>query len=476
MSSFDKRITIDAMHNEVLKKFKNDIDNLPEKYNNLNNLINEYNSLKYNQNKNIEIYDLKFNLKKKINKLNNEIENIINKSDINEYYLNVGELLHLYYENKNIVAKNYSNNDIFINKNNDIEKKNILNFFKNNNDNNNINGLNNFNENEDNYNNDNDDINALNNFNENEDNYNNDNDTEYNDNNSDDNDDNDNDDNDDNDNIDDNYYNKKYKDDQYFTTTKISDFVETSLNFKKSDILDRYLNYVDPNYISKLKIDHNVDICQNNECKSNDLVIIPSEGIKICKNCGFEMSILIESDKPSFKDPPPEISYFAYKRINHFNEWLAQFQAKESTEIPQEVYDLILLEIKKERIKNLAKLNNSKIRNYLKRLKLNKYYEHIPHILNRLNGLPPPIMTKSTEEKLRIMFKEIQSPFMQVCPKNRKNFLSYSYVLHKFVELLGLDHYKSSFPLLKSREKLHQQDMIWKDICKILNWDFIKSI
>ena len=102
---------------------------------------------------------------------------------------------------------------------------------------------------------------------------------------------------------------------------------------------------------------------------------------------------------------------------------LAQFQAKESTEIPQEVYDALLLEIKKERITNLATLTNSKIRKYLKKLKLNKYYEHIPHILNRLNGLPPPVLTKEVEEKIRTMFKQIQGPFMKVCPKDRKNFI-----------------------------------------------------
>ena len=82
------------------------------------------------------------------------------------------------------------------------------------------------------------------------------------------------------------------------------------------------------------------------------------------------------------------------------------------------------MEIKKERITNMASLNNKKIREYLKKLKLNKYYEHVPHIINRLNGLPPPIIKREIEEKLRIMFKEIQGPFMEVCPKNRKNFLS----------------------------------------------------
>ena len=55
---------------------------------------------------------------------------------------------------------------------------------------------------------------------------------------------------------------------------------------------------------------------------------------------------IIDSNKPSYKNPPNEVAYFSYKRINHFNEWLAQFQAKESTDIPSDVYDKIILEIK----------------------------------------------------------------------------------------------------------------------------------
>jgi len=75
-----------------------------------------------------------------------------------------------------------------------------------------------------------------------------------------------------------------------------------------------------------------------------------SEGQLICTKCGRVDFIIIDSDKPSYKDPPPEISYFAYKRINHFNEWLAQFQAKESTEIPEEVFNNIMVEIKKKEL------------------------------------------------------------------------------------------------------------------------------
>ena len=93
---------------------------------------------------------------------------------------------------------------------------------------------------------------------------------------------------------------------------------------------------VDENFIYPFDIDNSLEYCK--KC-NNEKTIIASEGIVVCTKCGVQNNIIIDSDKPSYKDPPREISYFAYKRINHFNEWLAQFQAKESTEIPQEVFD-----------------------------------------------------------------------------------------------------------------------------------------
>jgi hypothetical protein len=242
--------------------------------------------------------------------------------------------------------------------------------------------------------------------------------------------------------------------------------------FSKAQLYDKYLTKLN-NTNFKNMTNINIDICST--CNKEKKLFL-SEGKMICEICGDENKILIDSDKPSYKDPPREISYFAYKRINHFNEWLAQFQAKESTDIPKEIYDEILIELKKERILNVNTLSQKKLREILKKLKKNKYYEHIPHIINKLNGIPPPIMTRKTEEELRRMFKEIQIPFQNHCPVERKNFLSYSYILHKFVQLLELDEFIPCFVLLKSREKLHQQDVIWKNICEELKWEFIASI
>jgi hypothetical protein len=63
-----------------------------------------------------------------------------------------------------------------------------------------------------------------------------------------------------------------------------------------------------------------MNICKCPNC-NEEMILYPSDGIQICDKCGLQENILIESDKPSFKDPPMEVSYFSYKRINHYNEF-----------------------------------------------------------------------------------------------------------------------------------------------------------
>ena len=244
---------------------------------------------------------------------------------------------------------------------------------------------------------------------------------------------------------------------------------------RRDKLLEVYLQKVDPEHA---RSSHEIEYERFGDCPycDTEMIFSANEANFTCGTCGFQDFVLVDSDKPSYKDPPREVSYYAYKRINHFNEWLAQFQAKETTEIPQEVYDAILVELKKERIMDFRTLKMSKIKEILKKMKFNKYYEHIPHIMNRLNGQTGAVMSREIEEKLRYMFKEIQPSFQTHCPKDRNNFLSYSYVLYKFCELLELDEYLSCFQLLKNRDKLYIQDKIWQKICADLSWQFIRSI
>lgn len=241
---------------------------------------------------------------------------------------------------------------------------------------------------------------------------------------------------------------------------------------KRKEIINNYMSNIDDNILN-YKEDINNDICNN--C-NNKLCLSTLTSELYCNICGQCSDILVITDKVSYSDPQSEITYYTYKRINHFNEWLAQFQAKERTDLPKEIFDNISDELKKNKHIALKNLKYNDIREILKKLKYNKYYEHIPHILSIVTGKNAPILDRKSEEILRSLFKEIQIPFMNNCPPNRKNFLSYSYVLHKFCELLEYDHLLEYFSLLKSREKLHAQDLIWEKICRDLNWEFIPSL
>ena len=251
--------------------------------------------------------------------------------------------------------------------------------------------------------------------------------------------------------------------------------IESNTSENGDDIIVKYLSKVDDDY---LNININDDIETMNlcvECNTYSMIFKLNDSEMYCSKCGYTEDILIHTEKTSFKDIPKEISYFAYKRINHFNEWIAQIQAKETTAIPSKVYKDVINEIYKNKL-DINKITHKHIREILKHINCNKYYEHIPHIMNVITGNNTSILFGEYEERLRNMFKEIQIPFMNNCPNERKNFLSYSYVLHKFCELLELDHLLEFFPLLKSREKLKQQDMIWLNICKDLKWQYIPSI
>jgi DNA-directed RNA polymerase subunit RPC12/RpoP len=252
--------------------------------------------------------------------------------------------------------------------------------------------------------------------------------------------------------------------------------LSNEIGFKRDKALEQYLSALNPNSLHHENAIANSITEDYGTCPVCDTEMFLNETYLDCPECGYRDMILVDSEKPSYKDPPREMSYYAYKKINHLNEWLAQFQAKETTEISQAVLDQIRTELRKERITDMSKLKPSKLKEVIKKLKLNRCYDHVAHILNRLNGISAPVLSREVEEKLRFMFKEIQFSFVKHCPKKRSNFLSYSFVLYKFCELLELDDYLPCFPLLKSREKLYMQDKIWQKICEDMNWEFIRTV
>jgi hypothetical protein len=242
----------------------------------------------------------------------------------------------------------------------------------------------------------------------------------------------------------------------------------------KLDIYNHIMAKVEDDFVPE---DTNENF-ENDECPfcETDRELYQNEGKLVCPKCFYVDFILIDSDKPSYRDTPKEMTNFAYKRRNHFIEVLSQYQGRETTEIPEDVYVEILQELKKNRITKVSDLTNVKLRSILKKIEQNRYYEHIPFIIYQLTGLKPPPITSKVRKRLIEMFNDIQIPFAKYCPSERRNFLSYSYILYKFFELLELDEHLPYLNLLKSRDKLHQQDVIWEKICQDLKWEYIASV
>jgi len=277
LSLNNDNITIDAKHNEMVSHFKDLTESLPKMKSNLKKMISEYNHKDSERKTDLDYIIYKDNLKDKINELRNKINTIMNNDDVNKYYLDVGLLLHSYYEN----IENSKNNE------HDYEKfeKNLLDYNEDiidseeiivENESNIIDEQKDFSSNNHNY------KSVMTFFNERD------------------------------------FKNTEaVTEDNVYTSLKISDFVKEESTFKKKNILEEYLQKIDNSYVSRIKIDNNIFNCPN--CIT-EMTVFPSDGIQICEKCGLQQNILIESDKPSFKDPPMEVCYFSYKRINHYNE------------------------------------------------------------------------------------------------------------------------------------------------------------
>jgi len=307
-TNFNENITIDAKHNEMINQFKNQKESIPQLKEELKKMVSEYNNRDNSRKNDIEYILYRDNLREKINELKNRINNIIKDDDIHKYYLEVGTLLHNYYENielsKNCQSnsekfeENLVNYDDILSDNDEDDEENEENELTNE-----MNVSSKSDKNKEKNNKNKKEIKSVLNFFNSKEQSIPKNDSK----------------NDINNDSKETTSTKSNENTGNYTSMKISDFVKEEATFKKKDILEEYLQKIDPNYISRIKFDINTFKCS--KCNL-EMTLYPSDGIQICETCGIQQNIFIESDKPSFKDPPMEVCYFSYKRINHYNEFI----------------------------------------------------------------------------------------------------------------------------------------------------------
>jgi len=79
---------------------------------------------------------------------------------------------------------------------------------------------------------------------------------------------------------------------------------DTEFTMDRASLLEKYMNVTDPNYIKPMQ-DEPKDRCIH--CKSNDRNIMLNDGLIYCNNCHTVEYIIIDHERPSYKDPPKEM-------------------------------------------------------------------------------------------------------------------------------------------------------------------------
>ena len=191
------------------------------------------------------------------------------------------------------------------------------------------------------------------------------------------------------------YMNQYAEEDVEVTTNSDNVFnAKETKGLARGSLYTDYLIEVENQSILRKPKTNRIDRCTS--CELSNVIHCHNASELVCDNCGLVLSTLI-SDELTYKEEQEtsKVINYSYKRENHFSEWLSQFQALESTTIPDEVIEELKCELKKMKIKKMCDITHTKVRGLLKKLKYNKYYEHTPYITNMLNGVKPPKMPQN---------------------------------------------------------------------------------
>jgi hypothetical protein len=98
----------------------------------------------------------------------------------------------------------------------------------------------------------------------------------------------------------------------------------TPVTLNKSELADDFFSRTDPNYRSK-----KCRLPQRKCCKACaqdgadvEMVLVFTMSMYYCRDCGETEHVVMDSEKPSYKEPMGDQTMSPYKRINHQLRWL----------------------------------------------------------------------------------------------------------------------------------------------------------
>jgi len=252
-------------------------------------------------------------------------------------------------------------------------------------------------------------------------------------------------------------------------------------NTELKDIISNFLKIAkNHKNIEQKKSIKNIIKCVNCDNKT-DFEILDS--YYMCKECGAQLHSVLKYS--SYKDiERVNISgKYTYDRKVHFRDCLNQFQGKQNSTVPKNVYDELITQFELHGL--LIKSNNKKIRFskitkehillFLKETRNSKYYEDVNLIRNYLTGIKPPDISHIESKLLEdfdILTTAYDKKFRKDKKYQRKNFINTQYVLYQLLKKYKFSCRRSDFNILKTTERKSFHDEICKELFDELNWNF----
>ena len=193
----------------------------------------------------------------------------------------------------------------------------------------------------------------------------------------------------------------------------------------------------------------------------------------VCKNCGRleKMAGVVFEDDQFYYQEGKRTKHGKYDPIKHAKFWLDRIQAKESTNIPDNVINAIKRCILRDK-QWVDNISCETIRAYLKQLKLTTYNNHTALILKIITGLEPEQLTEMEVRLVYMHFGSVIQIFNKIKKPTKYNCPYHPYFIYKIIEqVITLPHDRIrrekilSCIHLQARDTLIDNDITWFEIC-----------
>lgn len=188
-------------------------------------------------------------------------------------------------------------------------------------------------------------------------------------------------------------------------------------------------------------------------------------GAMVCDTCGIVQPGIVFYETMFGASLPRKTSN--YKRIHHWHERISQLLLMES-QIP---HDQMLRIAEKLCDGTYTVINKDSVRAVLRSLNMQLYIEKWLQIIYRVTRIAPPVPGSQLVIKLDELFQDLQEPFECFRVSKRKNFLNYNYVFCRLFQKLECNQFCMFFPLIKSKMKLRQLDIMWTKMASAVRWE-----